>query len=167
MKIVKLLEKFDDAFSYVGIAFFILFTAVTFSQVISRYFFMYTLPWAEEISRFSFIWMAYIGMSSCMRHDIHLKVDVLSVKLQGASKTILYVIDMLISLIFCLFIVYWGYDMLNLVYESEQVALTVPVPLVLVWISIPLSFAFACIHIVANIVRALQPKEYKEQESLA
>ncbi len=159
MKVIKLIAKIDDAFSYVGVGVFILLTVVVFVQVVLRYFFSTTLVWGEELCRFAFIWMAYIGFTSCMRHDSHLKVDVITEKLYGKPKTILYVVTMLISFGFFIFVAYWGYDMLTLVRDSEQVALTLPLPLIFVWGSIPVAFALAGLHALANIVKALNPEK--------
>ena len=153
MNILKLLEKLDDISSACGVIFFIILTLVAFTQVVARYCFGSTLMWPEEACRFAFIWMAYLGMSSCMRHDSHLKVDAITSILRGKTKKTMYFIDMLITSAFCLFVTYCGYDMLTMVVESEQVALTLPIPLVYVWVAIPLTFFMAALHALANIAK--------------
>ena len=154
MNFIKFLNRIDKICVGCGVVFFILMTGITFIQVIARYFVGHTLTWPEEACRFSFIWMAYMGMSSCMCHDSHLKVDILTSKLRGKTQTAFYIIDMFLSVCFFVFVCYHGIDMLNLVRESEQVALTLPVSLVYVWAAIPIAFGLAAVYSVGHIVRA-------------
>ncbi len=162
MKYLKILDKVDDLCSGLGVAFFIIMTGAAFIQVVSRYCLGNTLSWPEETCRFSFIWLAYMGMSSCMRRDTHLKVDIFTAKLSGLRSLVVYGLDMIISAAFFAFACYCGIEMLALVTESEQQALTLPIPLVFVWAAIPLTFGLSAVYALAHIARAINAaKQHK------
>ncbi len=54
----------------------IAFTVVLFIQVIMRYVFNNSLSWSEELARYIFIWMVFIGISYGAKQMKHLKIDV-------------------------------------------------------------------------------------------
>ncbi len=76
LKLLKLLDKHFEEFIVV-----ILFSWVIlliFAQVVFRYFIpSVNIPWTEELARYSYIFMVFIGVSMCTRTDGHLKVDIL------------------------------------------------------------------------------------------
>ena len=45
------------------------------TQVVLRYVFNEPLPWAEELSRYFFIWIVYLGAAIASRRAAHLEVD--------------------------------------------------------------------------------------------
>ena len=55
-----------------------IFTAVVAYQVVSRYVaFIPRLFWTEEISRFSFIWMVFLGTAVAVRQRTHFIIDLI------------------------------------------------------------------------------------------
>jgi len=51
--------------------------SVVFVAVITRYFFNFPLAWSEEVSRYSFIWLSFLGAEVCLRKGAHIGVDLL------------------------------------------------------------------------------------------
>ena len=49
---------------------------IVFSNVIGRYFFNVSLAWAEEASRFLFIWAAFLGGVLAHEHYEHMNLDI-------------------------------------------------------------------------------------------
>lgn len=54
-----------------------LMTLITFANVIARYIFNSNILWALELTLFLFAWLVLIGASYCVKHSVHLGVDVL------------------------------------------------------------------------------------------
>lgn len=46
-------------------------------QVLFRYVFSFSAPWTEEIARFMFIYLTFIGSALCMREKTHITIEVL------------------------------------------------------------------------------------------
>lgn len=64
-----------------------------FSNVILRYFFNSGLTWAEEASRYLFIWLIFLGAIVASRENVHLGVDTLVQKLTVKNRRRVFVIN--------------------------------------------------------------------------
>ena len=53
----------------------IIMTGVIVALVISRYFFLYSFSWAEELTKYLMVWMVLLGAAIILRRDEHIKVD--------------------------------------------------------------------------------------------
>ncbi len=50
-------------------------TAVVFLNVLSRYIFKSSLPWSEELARFMFIWLTFVGAVIANANFEHMRLD--------------------------------------------------------------------------------------------
>lgn len=50
---------------------------LTFAQVILRTFFNEPQAWAEEVSRYIFVWVVFLGAAIAIYRDTHIRLDVL------------------------------------------------------------------------------------------
>ena len=62
--------------------------ACIFIEVVCRYFFFISVPWAEELTRYLFIWSAFLSVSLCTRKCISIKVDQFIKMFPKRGKTI-------------------------------------------------------------------------------
>ena len=53
-----------------------LMTLITFSNVVARYIFNANLLWALEVTLFLFAWLVLLGMSYCVKKQLHIGIDV-------------------------------------------------------------------------------------------
>ena len=68
--------KYIDQIEETLIAIFLgLMTLITFSNVIARYIFNGNLLWALEVTLFLFAWLVLLGMSYCVKKQLHIGVD--------------------------------------------------------------------------------------------
>lgn len=68
-----------------GVMFLVLLGAMV-TQVACRYIFLYPTPWAEELSRYLFIWIAYIGGAYTMFYGDHIEINLIDSLIQKFSK---------------------------------------------------------------------------------
>ena len=66
------LNNFED---YVCRALLVLFVTLLFVQVILRTGFGFGLPWIEELSRFAFVWFAFLGAAHAAKLNAHNRVE--------------------------------------------------------------------------------------------
>lgn len=57
--------------------FFLMSLVVMFIQVISRYVLGIAVPWTDEVSRFSFIAMVFMGAALCQRSGEQVRITIL------------------------------------------------------------------------------------------
>lgn len=65
-------NKLDDYFLNFSVA---LMGLVLFVQIVMRYIFNHPLIWSEEMARYLFIWMAFIGIGYGVKYDLHIKME--------------------------------------------------------------------------------------------
>ena len=84
-----------------------LMVVLVFGNVVLRYGFNSGIVMSEELSRFLFVWLTFIGAIVAMRENTHLGVDSLVRMVGRKSKQWLYAISSLLMLACCA-ILFWG-----------------------------------------------------------
>lgn len=97
MKIIKWLDK-NGELVLMSIAASIMIACVIL-QILTRYL-MRPFSWTEEVARFSFVWLTFLGISYGIRNGLHIQFDVvwiflnkLSPKVITIYKTFQYIIQ--------------------------------------------------------------------------
>ncbi|MDR2708374.1 MAG: TRAP transporter small permease [Elusimicrobiota bacterium] len=98
----------------------------TLANVILRYFFNSSLIWSEELARFCFVWLIYIGIIGALRDNRHLFVDTVLSRLPNKARQIVYFLVQAISLVLFAIFAYgsWGLTALN--FENTAEASGIP-----------------------------------------
>ncbi len=60
----------------------------TFGNVVARYFFNSPIEWAEEFSRYAFIWIVFLGAAVCTKHGRHIVIDGLALALPPGCRPV-------------------------------------------------------------------------------
>ncbi|WP_047153927.1 TRAP transporter small permease [Aneurinibacillus tyrosinisolvens] len=71
---------------------------LVFGNVVLRYAFNSGIVWSEEMSRFLFIWMCFLGSIGAMRDNQHLGVDMFIKKLSSGKKKVIFTFTNLLVL---------------------------------------------------------------------
>jgi len=94
-RIGAVLEKTLNALMALCLA---LMSILVFGNVVLRYVFNSGITWSEEMSRFLFIWMSFLGAVGALKDNDHLGVDTLVRKLPTGAKRIVFIISNMIVL---------------------------------------------------------------------
>ena len=78
-----------------------------FTNVVLRYAFNSGLTWAEELSRFLFVWLVFLGAIGALKDNSHLGFTSLVQKLPINLKKVVFVVSNGIVL-FCIWVVFQG-----------------------------------------------------------
>jgi TRAP-type C4-dicarboxylate transport system permease small subunit len=87
LKILKWLDKHFEEYVLSGLL--IVIAVITMLQVIMRYVFNASLSWAEEASRYAFVWSALVSIGYTIKENSILKVDTLIEALPALLKNLL------------------------------------------------------------------------------
>jgi TRAP-type C4-dicarboxylate transport system permease small subunit len=79
---------------------------MVFGNVVLRLFFNTGIDLSEEIPRFAFVWMTFLGAIVGMRRRAHLGVDMLVQALPILGRKVCWGISQAVMLVCCLYIVY-------------------------------------------------------------
>lgn len=106
----KALHWLDENFElYVCMILLSVFTTVLFIQVIMRYIFNNSLAWSEELARYLFIWLVFMGVSFGAKQMKHLKIDVFVNIFPKKMRPYVIIFADVIVLVFAGIVVYSAY----------------------------------------------------------
>ncbi|WP_213422490.1 TRAP transporter small permease [Bhargavaea massiliensis] len=123
MNVLKWLDKNLEEYLLMFLSVFTV--VVIFSQVVMRYLFNNSLTWSEEIARYAFIWMIYIGVSYGVKRNAHLAVDILPIMFKEKGKLVFAIIADFFFLIFTIIVTIYGLDIIAKI-TRESAALEIP-----------------------------------------
>lgn len=147
MKVLKWLdEHFEE---YILIALSIFTVVIIFSQVVMRYVFNSSLSWSEEIARYGFIWLIYIGVSYGVKKRKHLRVDAITMLFEEKGTAVIKMIANILFLIFALVIAYYGLDIVTKI-TRESAALQIPMEYV--YASLAFGMILTSIRLIQNVI---------------
>lgn len=110
-KVLNVLNKAEEV-TIVGM--FIIMVAAIFIQVIMRYVFQNSLVWTEELGKFLFIWISWLGISIGEKRGEHIKITLVTDKFGLKGQHIANIISEIIVIGICLITVYYGVNMVML-----------------------------------------------------
>ena len=81
------------------LVFYVLLVAAMAVEVIRREVFSYSSIWGEEIVRYSFIYLAWIGAASAVRERAHIRIDVIMHYIPNRAKALVYILGDLVMFV--------------------------------------------------------------------
>lgn len=106
-KILKsLADALTRALEVVMVICMVVMLVMVFGNVVLRLFFNTGIDLSEEIPRFAFVWMTFLGAIVGMRRRAHLGVDMLVQVLPVFGRKVCWGISQAVMLLCCLYITY-------------------------------------------------------------
>ena len=134
---------------------------IMFLQVLFRYVFNNSLSWSEELAKFIFIWITFLGAGICFRDRIHLKVDFLVSKLPDKYQIFLEIANTLLITAFSGIMAILGFLWVINVSGTLSPAIGLPLNIVF-YAAYPVSAVFTLIYGLNRIKREI--KEFKQKQ---
>ncbi len=145
-------------------AFFLLvMVTAIFLQVVARYVFNHALPWPEELGRFLFAWIVFLGTVSVLQADEMLSLDILYQWIPKKAGAVLKWIVSLVMLGFLLVMMKGGYELM--VRQASQRSVGLEIPMGVVYLILPLGTFLMSLVMVFKIVRQTKRLLSKEEGS--
>ena len=104
----NIIRVFNKTEEILIIAMFSAMVIVIFAQVIMRYVFNNSLYWSEELGKFFFVWISWLGISLGEREGEHIKITMLVDRLSFKKAHIFNIISSLFVLAICLITFYYS-----------------------------------------------------------
>lgn len=111
--------------------------SIIFVQVVARYAFHHSLSWSEEVGRYIFVWISFLGMVAAFKHGSHVSLDLLLQHLKGCSRKVLLWINGLLILVMSSAIFWSGVKLFQL--GTRQMSPALKLPMHLVYLVVPIS----------------------------
>ena len=87
------------------VVIFSVMIAATFAQVVFRYLLLSPLPWSEELARYCFVWIVFLGATLGLERGVHIGVDILTILLPPRVQRWLTMLNEFVILAFVLVII--------------------------------------------------------------
>lgn len=143
-----MLNIFNNIEGYICRILLACFVTLLFFQILTREFFGYSIPWAEELATYMFVWFAFFGASYAAKLAAHNRVTFQFKMFPKIVATVCEAIADLIWLGFNLYFVYLSYDFvfhkMNLFWKSQ----TLGVPMKYFYMILPIAFTLMSIRVI-------------------
>lgn len=73
---------------------------LVFGNVVARYVFNSAITWAEEVARFLFVWLTFVGASFGLMKGLHLGMDMVVARFSPRTRSLIEVVNGFIILAF-------------------------------------------------------------------
>ena len=127
--IQKILDKYCQALSYLIAAALALMVVLVFGNVVLRYAFNSGIAVSEELSRWLFVWLTFLGAIVALHERAHLGSDTVVSRLPLRGKKICLVLGHLLMLFICWLIFKGALDQVKINWDSTSAAMEVSMAL--------------------------------------
>jgi TRAP-type C4-dicarboxylate transport system permease small subunit len=100
---------------------------LTVLQVLSRYVIGHSLPWTEEMARYCFMWLIYVGMVLGLNRGSHASVDILRDRFPGRAARLLRCAVHTLSVALFAVLLYHGILLLSMVSGQNSPAMRISI----------------------------------------
>lgn len=126
----KILHYLDEYLEEIlMVIFLIAMTLIMGIQVFSRYVLGMSLSWSEEITRYLFIWSAFLSVSLCTRKCISIKIDQFIQLFPRRGKAFWKVLNLTVEFVFFVYLIPYSFIYLKNTIESGQVSPACGIPM--------------------------------------
>jgi TRAP-type C4-dicarboxylate transport system permease small subunit len=150
------MKKYFDGFN--GLLLAVMFL-ITFWQIIARFIPGDATVWSEEVARFIFVWIVFLGAATLIRYNEHIRISIITDRLGPVSGRILKIFSAALIIPFVAFMTWGAYK--NMLRQWGTFAPTVDwLRLGYVYLALVLSGIIMIGYLSRNLVRDLFPSKF-------
>ncbi|MES2943327.1 MAG: TRAP transporter small permease [Pseudomonadota bacterium] len=123
--ITKILDQYCRVLSWLMAASLALMVVLVFTNVVLRYAFNSGISVSEELSRWLFVWLTFLGAIVALHERAHLGSDTVVSRLPLLGKKICLVLGHLLMLFICWLIFKGALDQVKINWDSTSAAMEV------------------------------------------
>lgn len=133
--------------------FYTMLVATMAVEVVRREVFAYSSIWGEEIVRYAFIYLAWIGAASAVRERAHIRIDVLFNYVGPRSKALLYIFGDLVMLAIAVIAVWWSLETVAVSWKFGSVSHGLRMSMVWFLAAVPIGFSLMVFRLMQSLIR--------------
>lgn len=122
-------------------------------EVVRREVFSNSSVWGEEIVRYSFIYLVWIGAAAAVRERAHIRIDVIFDMVSPRVKAWLYLFGDFVMLIVAGFALYWSWESLMVSMKFGSVSHGLRISMAWFLVAVPLGMALLLYRLLQSIKR--------------
>ena len=145
----------DNAERWLLLGFYAMIVATIVVEVVRRFVLSYSSIWGEEIARYAFIYLAWVGASAAVKERAHIRIDVLLHYLSNRAKAVIYLIGDFCMLGLAILAVYTAIESLQISLKFGSVTHGLRISLAWFLAAVPLGFSLMTYRLAQSIWRDL------------
>ncbi len=152
-RILHILDKNIERWAL--LVFYTMLVATMAIEVIRREVLANSSIWGEEIVRYSFIYLAWIGAASAVKSRGHIRIDVLFHYVSPRGKALLYMLGDIVMFVIALFALYWSFETVAVSWRFGSVSHGLRVSMVWFLMAVPIGFSLMAFRLIQSFLRDL------------
>ena len=134
-----------------------------FAQVITRYGFGYTPEWSEELARYLFVYVVFLGSALIMGESGHLSVEFLPNHFKGTFVgKLLALLSLVCGYLFVGILLTQGAKMVQVMTFQESPGLEISMSYI--YAVIPVSATLMLLYLIRDTIRFVKGEDVKHEE---
>lgn len=117
-------------------------------QVIWRYVLNASPAWTEELARYCFVWLIFMGTSLAVQHVAHINIDTGIKIYPKKTRKLMELLGIVLFLISVGVVIYFSASYTINLYYQNRVSTSIYLPMWLVYLAIPTGYTFSFIRII-------------------
>ena len=132
--------------------FYTMLVATMAVEVVRREVFAYSSIWGEEIVRYAFIYLAWIGAASAVRERAHIRIDVIFNYVGPRTKALLYIFGDLVMLAIAVIAVWWSFETVSVSWKFGSVSHGLRMSMVWFLAAVPIGFSLMVFRLIQSLM---------------
>ena len=154
---MNILQKINkDAEKWALLVFYALLVMTMAIEVIRREVFAYSSIWGEEIVRYSFIYLAWIGAAAAVKERAHIRIDVVMHYISPSAKALLYIFGDFVMFGVAFVALYYSWEAVHVSWKFGSVSHGLRISMVWFLLAVPIGFAIMLLRLTQSFLRDLR-----------
>jgi TRAP-type C4-dicarboxylate transport system permease small subunit len=154
---METLRKIDqDAERWLLLVFYVMLVITMAIEVLRREIFSYSSIWGEEIVRYSFIYLAWIGAAAAVKERAHIRIDVLMHYLGPRAKAMLYIIGDIVMFLVAIVALYWSIETVHVSLNFGSVTAGLRISQAWFLMAVPVGFTLIIWRLLQSVYRDIK-----------
>ncbi len=149
----KFLKAFDIANEAASIFLLLTTVVVVFVAAASRYVFKNPVPWTEEVARFAFIWLAFVGVSIAERMKVHFRITYFINMIPERQKRYVWLFDEVLVFAALAYLLFEGLKFGEM--GARGISAVLEIRLNFIYIALPVAVGLTMINRLRNGIEIL------------
>lgn len=154
MEFVRQIDR--NAERWALLVFYVMLVVTMAVEVLRREIFAYSSIWGEEIVRYAFIYLAWIGAAVAVKDRAHIRIDVLMHYVPPRAKALLYIFGDLVMLAVAAIALYWSMETVHVSAKFGSVSHGLRVSMVWFLLAVPVGFGLMILRLIQSLLRDLR-----------
>ena len=125
-------------------------------EVLRREIFAYSSIWGEEIVRYSFIYLAWVGAAVAVKERGHIRIDVILHYLDNRGKALIYIFGDMVMIVVAVIALYWSFETVHVSWKFGSVSHGLRISMVWFLMAVPTGFSLVIWRLIQSLLRDMR-----------